>query len=120
MNEAEDLTGKWCKRVRQLRPERCKDIGDEVLTSIIAAWIDLLQPLQVANPEDQSRFVQLAVLLTPEQKRSPLINGAVQRILSYTDWDPKIRLDFVYKHVIGRPVSVAEEDFGPAFPSPEL
>jgi predicted GTPase len=115
MNAIEDQVRQWCNRLKHLRPAACSALGDEKLKSVVSGWVQLMAPLQIEEPQDQSRFIQLAVLLTPEQKESALVNGVVRRVLSNTDWEPKSRLDFVYKHLVGRPVSKPEEDFGRVF-----
>jgi hypothetical protein len=64
--------------------------------------------------------VALRVLLTPEQRQSGLIQGVLVRVLGHLDWPSTKRLDFVYNHVVGRPVSPNEMDFGADFaPAPK-
>jgi hypothetical protein len=105
----------WVRRVSVLHPAEAAQYTPEALERSMAGWLDLLAPLELHDHQDQVRFLGLSVLLTPDQRRSRLVQGVLQRIMYNADWSPKQKLDFVYKHLVGRPVSESEEDFGPAF-----
>ena len=83
---------------------------------MVKASLSTCGTLRIADESDVLRYVALRILLTPQQKASRLIQGVLVRILSHPDWSSQKRLDFVYKHVVGRPVSPREQDFGRDFP----
>lgn len=91
-------------------------MSERKLLEMVQATLSTCPTLEIVDDEDIFRYAALRVLLTPEQKQSPLIQGVLVRILSNLDWDSKKRLDFVYKHVVGRPVSPQETNFGKYFP----
>jgi hypothetical protein len=82
---------------------------------LVRAYLPLREALSIEEDKDVMRFLGLGLLITPEQRRSPLIEGVVRRILAAPDWEADKKLDFLYEHVVGRPVSPNEPDFGPGF-----
>ena len=115
MNADAPQIRKWVARVRARHPVESARYTEEQIEKAMFGWLNLMEPLGLNEHEDQVRFVGLCVLLTPEQRRSPLTRGVLMRIMSYKKWPSHIRLDFVYKHLVGRPLSANEEDFGPKF-----
>ncbi len=114
MNGRDDV-GLWVARVRARYPRESARYTPAQLADSMVGWVDLLDPLGLEEHEDRVRFLALSVLLTPEQRRSRLVNGVIRRVMGNTDWEPGQRLDFIYKHLVDRPVSPDEEEFGPAF-----
>lgn len=116
-SEEEEL--RWVKRLQGRYPEHTRGIDPEELRQRVREAFALNPTLEITEEKDAFRLIALSVLLTPEQKRSTLAQGVMQRVLAHLDWDATQRLDFLYKHLIGRPVSSKEMDFGPNFiPSP--
>lgn len=115
MSATKDEIEMWVRRIRARYPEESGRFTSKQLEDSMPGWLDLLEPLQLAEHGDQVRSISLCVLLTPEQRRSKLVQGVLKRIMAHLEWDAKLRLDFVYKHLVGRPVSPDEEDFGPKF-----
>jgi hypothetical protein len=115
VSAADDEIRRWAARVRARHPQQAARYTPEQLERSMAGWYGLLDTLGIEEHEDRVRFLALAVLLTPEQRASRLVNGVLRRTMANTDWEPSQRLDFVYKHLVGRPVAPDEEDFGPTF-----
>jgi hypothetical protein len=108
----------WTRRLRARFPDQTRGIEAGKLERLVRNSLPLCGPLAIEEDKDILRFLGLAVLVTPEQRRSPLIEGVVRRILSNPDWEAGKRLDFLYKHIVGRPVSPDEPDLGPSFVPP--
>ena len=105
----------WVKRLRWCYPKQTREIEDSKLLELVQTALPFCEPLQITDENDILRFLALSFLITPEQKQSHLIEGTVRRTLSNLDWDSKKRLNFIYKHVIGRPVSPNEMNWGEFF-----
>jgi hypothetical protein len=105
----------WVHRIEWRYPTESSALDAAQLRQAVQEALASCAPLEVNNDYDIFRFVALRVLLNPEQKRSPLIQGALVRTLSNLDWDCTKRLDFVYKHIVGRSVLSPETDFGRDF-----
>jgi hypothetical protein len=106
------------REIRSRHPKESAQYSEAQLAEMVAASLATCGPLQIQEHEDILRYAALRVLITPEQRASPLIRGVAQRILSSLSWSPSKRLDFVYQHIVGRPVSANEPDFGPLFVPP--
>lgn len=107
------------KRLQGRYLEQTQNVPETELLRRVRESLAVVPALEITDERDIFRFVALSVLLAPEQKASKLVEGVMHRILSNLDWDSGKRLDFLYKHLVGRPVSPNEMDFGPAFvPSP--
>jgi hypothetical protein len=106
---------RWVKRLQGRYPEQTRVLDPAELLRRVRESLALCPPLEITEEKDIFRFLALSVLLTPEQKKSTLVEGVMRRILSNLDWDGTRRLDFLYKHLVGRPVSQNEMDFGPNF-----
>lgn len=118
MSTGTDDVSVWASRVRARYPKQAARYTSDQLRASMAGWVALLAPYGIEAHEDRVRFLALAVLLTPEQRRSKLATAVLQYTMDHMDWEPKQRLDFLYKHLVGRPVAADEEDFGPAFSAP--
>jgi hypothetical protein len=112
-SEQEEL--RWVKRLQGRYPEQTRDLDPVELLMRVRESLVLCPSLEITEEKDIFRFLALSVLLTPEQKKSKLVEGVTRRILSNLDWDGTRRLDFLYKRLVGRPVSPNEMDFGPNF-----
>jgi hypothetical protein len=105
----------WVRRVEAQFPEQARQSDPARLTRLVRTYLRLREPLDIEQDKDLLRFLGLALLITPEQRRSPLFQGVTRRILAAPDWDATKKLDFLFKHVVGRRVSPEEPDFGPNF-----
>jgi hypothetical protein len=106
----------WTLRLRGRFPDESQDLPDAELQKRVRGLLGLTETLRIVEDKDVLRFIALmSVLLTPEQRRSPLVEGVVKRIMAAQDWDAEKRLDFLYEHIVGRPVSADEPDLGPTF-----
>jgi len=106
---------RWVRRIEGRYPEETRSIERAELIRRVHEGFALGPTLEITDEKDMLRFIALGILMTEEQKRSKLIEGVVRRILANLDWDAEKRLDFLYKHVVGRPVSPDEPDFGVQF-----
>jgi len=91
------------------------------------AWMDpdqLVQPVREAlgrcpalfirKPRDVLRYLALVVVFAPKLNESKFLGAVIRRVLyAVEDWTATKRLDFIYKHVVGRPLPDPEPDFGP-------
>jgi hypothetical protein len=105
----------WLKKLKDRYPHESAKVEEPLLLEMVRESLGTCAVLQISDPDDMLRYIALRVLLTPEQRQSRLIRGVLIRTLTYLDWDARKRLDFIYKHIIGRPVSKDEIDFGPLF-----
>ena len=112
LTEEEQL---WVRRVEAQYPKEAQAAGPDRVAQLVKAYLRLREPMAIEEDKEMLRFLGLGLLITPEQRRSKLIEGVVRRILAAPDWDASKKLDFLYKHVVGRPVSPNEPDFGPGF-----
>jgi len=106
----------WVRRLQWRYPQQTSTVNEAQLVEMVRAALSTCPTLLIVDDRDIFRYLALSVLLTSTQKQSPLIQGVLVRILSKLDWDGKKRLDFVYRHVVGRPVSPQEAEFGMFFP----
>lgn len=105
----------WAKRLRARYPAKAREINDVHLEEMVRAALAACPLLEITETRDTFRTIALRVLVTPEQKQSKLVEGALLRIMCNLQWSPKKRLDFVYKHILDRPVAPEEPDLGSAF-----
>ena len=93
----------------------------QVMDSVKEA-LKLCPPLRIKAPHDVLRFLELKILIAPATRQSPFLETVTRRVLeAVEDWSATKRLDFIFKHVVGRPPPASEPDFGPWFighPSP--
>jgi hypothetical protein len=92
--------------------------SEAYLHQIVRRALKKCVSLLIEDEKDVFRYIALFVLLTPEQRVSRLVQGTVIRVLTNLSWGSRQRLDFIYRHVVGRPVSANEMDFGPLFVPP--
>lgn len=105
-------------RLRARYPNPTKGLSADALTALVANALALCGPLQITAARDVTRFLALSVRITPAQKASPFLAQVTRRVLAHTDWPARQRLDFIDKHVVGRPPPDPEPDFGPWFVDP--
>ncbi|MCH9680662.1 MAG: hypothetical protein K0V04_04440 [Deltaproteobacteria bacterium] len=105
----------WCRRMRDRHPDEAAQWPAETLQSTVRSALQICPSLEIEEERDIARFIALAMVLTDAQKQSPLVQGVMQRVLAHFDWDATKRLDFLHTHLVGRPVSPDEMDFGPTF-----
>ncbi|MEY4508565.1 MAG: hypothetical protein RLZZ450_687 [Pseudomonadota bacterium] len=122
MSDREGELELWVLRLKGRFPDQTRELTTQELQRRVKVLLSLCEPLQIEDEHDVLRFIALLVVqLTPEQRNSKLIEGVVRRVLAAEDWDAEKRLDFLYEHVVGRPVSEDEPDLGPTFvPAPDL
>ena len=113
--EDDDMQRVLVKRLKSRYSDETADFSDEELLSIVKKCLNKCASLEIFSEKDIFRFIALSVLITTEQMKSRLIEGVFKRILANLDWSSKKRLDFLYKHVVGRFVSQNEIDFGEGF-----
>jgi hypothetical protein len=106
----------FLRRLRGRYPEETAGIDADRLTEIVRNGLKRCPPLMIRDPRDVLRFLALGVLITPEQKKSKLLEAVLRRVLeAVEDWSATKRMDFIYKHIVGRPPPNPEPDFGPWF-----
>lgn len=108
----------WVKRLRARYPGQTQGLDDARLEAVVREALTACIMLEIIEERDIFRAIALRVLLTPEQRQSKLIKGALLRIMCNLEWDAKKRLDFVYRHIVGRSASPDEPDIGPSFVPP--
>jgi hypothetical protein len=105
----------WTKKLQERYPEESAKISEFRLLEMVRESRGTCEGLQINNENDVLRYIALRVLVTPQQRESRLIQGVLIRTLSYLDWSSEQRLDFIYKHIVGRQVAQDEMDFGSSF-----
>lgn len=111
----QDVIRRWVRRMQERHPEPSERLGEASLRMVVEQSLALCPRLEIEDERDIARFIALALLLTPEQKQSKLVEGVMRRVLAHLDWDASKRLDFLHRHLVGRPVDPNEPDFGPNF-----
>jgi len=105
---------RYVLRLRARYAKELTGVNADRLDEIVRVGLAQCPPLRIRRPIDVLRFLALAFLITPEQRRSKLLQAVIWRVLgAVDDWTASKRLDFVYKHVVGRPAQDPEPDFGP-------
>lgn len=106
----------YLRRFRGRYPRETAAIDLDILKAVVVEDLKRCPPLRIRAPRDVLRFLALRVLITPEQKSSKLLDTVIRRVLeAVDDWTATKRLDFIYKHVVGRSPPNPEPDFGPWF-----
>lgn len=106
----------YVRRVRARYPKETAGVDPDRLQELVREGLRSCPPLCIRRPIDVLRFLALSFFITPEQKKSKLLDAAIRRVLgAVEDWSAGKRLDFIYKHVVGRPPPHPEPDFGPWF-----
>ena len=100
--------GRYAKEIAGLDPSW--------VTENVRENLKLCPPLRIRDPRDVLRFLELKMLVAPAQAQSPFLQTVTRRVLeAVDDWSATKRLDFIFKHVVGRTAPVPEPDFGPWF-----
>ena len=115
MSDATPEAKLWVSRVCARYPVESAAYTKDQLLASMKGWLGLVEAIGIEEPGDKIRLLGLSVLLTPAQRQSRLANGVLKRILHIDAWEPKQRIDFIYRHLVGRAVSTPEEDFGARF-----
>ena len=106
----------YLRRLRGRYPQETAALDPDRLRAVVVEDLQRCPPLRIRAPRDVLRFLALRVLITPEQRSSRLLDTVIRRVLeAVDDWSATKRLDFIYKHVVGRPPPNPEPDFGPWF-----
>lgn len=102
-------------RLRSDYPAQTRSIDDEELRRMVREGLALCPALEIKEPTELVRFLALAFLITGEQRTSPLLRDAYRVVIDNTDFSARRRLNFIYRHLVNRPVPSPEPDFGPWF-----
>jgi len=103
----------YLRRLRWRYPDETASVTEEQLGTLVRTYLKNCPLLKIEHPNDVVRFLALGLLITPEQRKSALLSTVTQRVLTASDiWSAAKRLDFIYTHVVGRPVPNPEPDFG--------
>ena len=113
----ENVRQKYFWRLRGDYPEHTASVADEELFRVVREGLALCGPLSIDEPNEIVLFLALAFLITPEQRKSPLLRSVYQQVIGNTDFSARRRLAFVVRHLVGRAVPSLEPDFGPWFVS---
>jgi hypothetical protein len=106
----------YLRRLQWRYPKETALVDEAHLRGIVREALKLCPVLRIEDPKDVVRFLALSFLITPEQRKSALLETVIKRVMVATDsWSATKRLNFIYKHVVGRPPPNPEPDFGPWF-----
>jgi hypothetical protein len=105
----------YLRRLRARHPAETAGAVDARLLDAVRDGLRLCLAYQIRIPRDVVRLLALNILLTPVQRRSRFLTAVTRCVLADTEKPSRARLDFVYKHVVGRPPPDPEPDFGPWF-----
>jgi hypothetical protein len=104
------------KELRWRYPEETGAVDGSALEAAIREGLKLCPTLRINDLKEVRRFLALTFLLTPAQKKSPLLGTVVYRIvMALAYWGARKRMNFIYKFVVGRPPPEVEPDFGTWF-----
>lgn len=103
----------YAGRLRWRHPDESERLEPAQLNALVREGLTLCQTLRIDDPKEVLRFLALALILTPAQRQSPLLEGVVRRVLGASGvWSARKRLDFLYRHVVGRAPPLHEPDWG--------
>jgi hypothetical protein len=106
----------YIRKLRGRYPKETAGMARDQLMELVREALARCPPLKIREPRDVLLFVALCILITPQQRKSKLLESVLRRVLeAIEDWSATKRLDFIYKHVVGRPAPDPEPDFGPWF-----
>jgi hypothetical protein len=106
----------YLRRLQWRYPKETGVVEEARLRAIVRDALKLCPLLRIEDPKEVVRFLALSFLITPEQRKSVLLETVIKRIMLAADsWSARKRLNFIYKHVVGRPPPDPEPDFGPWF-----
>lgn len=103
----------YFRRLKWRYPRETAPIGEDRLQGVVRDGLVLCPALGIDNPKDVVRFLALAFLITQQQRKSAFIETVIKRVMVASDsWSATKRLNFIHKHVVGRPPPDPEPDFG--------
>lgn len=106
----------YLRRLQWRYPVETAALDEARLLEVVCDALKLCPVLRIEDPHDVVRFLALSFLITKDQKRSPLLETVMKRIMVAIDsWSATKRLNFIYKHVVKRAPPDPEPDFGPWF-----
>lgn len=107
---------RYLRRLQWRYPEETQAIDESRLHDIVRDALKLCPALRIDDPKEVLRFLALSLLITTEQRQSALLQTVIQRVmLASGTWSATKRLNFIYQHVVSRPVPQPEPDYGPWF-----
>ena len=106
---------RYFRRLRSAYKKHAALIEDQELKRLVREGLGLCNSLEIKSPQEVVRFIALRFLVTQEQRNSPLLDHVIRLVIENTDYSARRRLNFLYKHVLGRPVPNPEPNFGPWF-----
>ncbi len=98
-----NLRHEFASRLRKMYPEKITELGEKELASVIDGGLEDAHSLEILQPEDAFRFINLKFLLG-EKMEAPLFQSVLLRVLNNTDIDGTKRLDFIYRQLPSRAV----------------
>lgn len=99
-------------RLRGSFSRDCAAVGDRELNRLVRDGLALCNSMDIKDPQDVLRFLALSFLITPEQRASRFLMKVHQLIIENTDVSARRRLNFLFRHLVGRPAPLSEPDFG--------
>jgi hypothetical protein len=106
----------YFRRLRGRYPNETAGIDPDRLMGMVREALGRCPPLLIRKPRDVLRFLALIVIFAPKLNESKFLETVIRRVLgAVDDWTATKRLDFIYKHVVGRPPPHPEPNFGPWF-----
>jgi len=106
----------YFRRLRGRYPNETAGMNPNHLMQAVREALSRCPSLLIRKPRDVLRFLALVVIFAPKQDESKFLSTVIRRVVNaIDDWTATKRLDFIYKHVVGRPPPNPEPDFGPWF-----
>jgi len=106
----------YLRRLQERYPKETALVDEARLRGIVREGLKLCPVLRIEDPKEVVQFLALRFLITPEQRKSALLETVIKRVMVATDsWSATKPLNFIYQHLVGRPPPDAEPDFGPWF-----
>lgn len=103
----------YLKRLRGLYQKETAALDPNELMERVNHTLHLCPELRIRDPRDVLRFLALVIIILPAQG-SHFLETVLQSVLDATDdWSATKRLDFIFKHLVGRRPPASEPDFGP-------
>lgn len=97
--------------IRRSHPDRTSNVSDDALERFVREGIQAAATLGLADDGLVLRFMCLPLVLSPEQRTSPMIHALATRVLDRTEWEGRKRLDFIYRHLVPRTPSPESESY---------
>jgi hypothetical protein len=106
----------YVRRLQWRYPKETAMLDEARLRNIVRDALKLCPLLRIEDPKEVVRFLALSFLITPEQRKSALLAAVIKQVMAAVDsWSARKRLNFIYRHLVGRPPPDPEPDFGPWF-----